>query len=126
MYLLDTHTLLWFMMDDPKQPDGVKSLMESDGAFFVSIASFWEIAIKNAKGRLILPGSIPFMAEACLSLGFQILPIRPQHLDKLKNLPDIHADPFDRLLICQALAEDLTVLTADGNIPRYPVRTLWN
>lgn len=125
MYLLDTHAFLWFANDDPKLPENVRNLMESDEIFYISIGSFWEMSIKNSNGKLRLPGSITQMMEYCEQLGFQILPIKASHLEQLKTLPRIHGDPFDRLLICQALDERLVLITTDENIPKYQVKTCW-
>ena len=96
-----------------------------DKDVFVSIASFWEIAIKNSLGKLELPASITEMMEVCRSLQITVLPISAAQLERLKDLPWIHRDPFDRLLICQALEKDLTLITVDSNIVKYDVKTDW-
>jgi len=125
MFLLDTHALLWFLSDDPKLPAVVKTTIESEQVLGVSIASFWEIAIKESIGKLSLPAPIMVLMEDCEKLGFFILPIRAVHLALLNSLPKIHGDPFDRLLICQAKAEGFTLITADENVLKYDVPTLW-
>ena len=84
-----------------------------------------EIAIKQSIGKLDLDFSITQIENLCNEKDIQILPIKSKHLDKLKNLPKYHGDPFDRLIISQALAENLTIITRDSTIPNYPVRTLW-
>ena len=103
MILLDTHAFLWFLTDDSRLPAKIKDKIETDKDVFVSIASFWEIAIKNSLGKLQLPASITEMMEVCRSLQITVLPINAAQLERLKDLPWIHRDPFDRLLICQAL-----------------------
>lgn len=72
-----------------------------------------------------LPASITEMIRECKRMGFTLLAIEPSHLERLKSLPKIHGDPFDRLLICQAQEESLTLVTRDENIPKYDVGTLW-
>lgn len=124
MLLLDTHTYLWFIGENSQLPQWVSEKIQTSENVFVSIASFWEIAIKNAKGLLELPVSVSRMMEDCAALNLTILPINGVHLDKLKNLPYIHKDPFDRILICQALAEGMELVTVDSNIVQYDVKTI--
>ena len=92
---------------------------------FVSIVSFWEMAIKASLGKLTMPRPIQIMMDDAVQRGFILLPIVGAHLEKLSLLPWIHRDPFDRLLICQAQAEGLTLVSADENIRKYDVKTLW-
>ena len=125
MFLLDTHTFLWFLEDDPKIPKNVKETIETAQDIRVSIGTFWEMAIKASIGKLTLPAPITTLMDDCTELGFTILPIEASHLERLKELPKIHKDPFDRLLVCQAQAENLTVITADENIAKYDIQTLW-
>ncbi len=125
MYLLDTHALLWFLSDDPKLPSAVKEAIEAAENVYISIASFWEIAIKESIGKLTLPAPIPRLMEDCEKLGFAILPIKSVHLALIKDLKRVHGDPFDRLLICQAKAEDMTLVTVDENIRKYDVPVFW-
>lgn len=124
MLLLDTHTYLWFISESPQLPQWVSEKIQTDENVFVSIASFWEIAIKNVKGLLDLPVSVSRMMEDCAALKLTILPINGTHLDKLKTLPYIHKDPFDRILICQAQAENLELVTVDSYIVQYDVKTI--
>ena len=125
MILLDTHAYYWFIMDDPHLPAHVKNRIESEDVVFVSSVSFWEMTIKSSLGKLELPADIPVMMEACEKMGINILPIRASHLGQLLKLPWIHRDPFDRLIISQALDENLSLVTADGNIMKYDVDTFW-
>lgn len=125
MYLLDTHALLWFLGDDPKLPTEVKELIETTEEVYVSIGTFWEMAIKDGLGKLSLPAPIADVMADCEKLGFSVLPIKAAHLTDLKSLPFIHRDPFDRLLICQAKAEGMTLITVDENIVKYDVQTVW-
>ena len=126
MYLLDTHAFLWYINLDGRLPQKVREIIEfSEDTLFVSVGSFWEMAIKDSIGKLELPAPITSLMADCRESGFSILPIEDVHLLRLKNLPRIHGDPFDRLLICQAQALGLTLLTADENISKYEVCTYW-
>ena len=89
------------------------------------MASLWEIAIKQSNGKLDLPFSPEELYTICIERDIQIKQILPSHLNQLKNLPKIHNDPFDRLIICQSLAEDIPILTHDSKIPLYPIKTVW-
>ena len=125
MILLDTHAIYWFLSENPKLPEKTRRLIESDYKVYVSILSFWEMSIKSSIGKMELPASITEMIRECKRMGFTLLAIEPSHLERLKSLPKIHGDPFDRLLICQAQEESLTLVTRDENIPKYDVGTLW-
>jgi PIN domain nuclease of toxin-antitoxin system len=120
-FLLDTHTLLWWLSDDPRL--GAKSReMISDGRnqIFVSAATTWEISIKTAIGKLKAPEDMDAIIE---DEGFDKLPISLYHGQLAGSLPPLHQDPFDRMLIAQAQAEGLFLVTADDNIRQYAVRT---
>ena len=91
----------------------------------MSIGSFWEMAIKNNIGKLELPDSILRIMEVCVGKSFLLLEIKAPHLDLLSKLPMIHKDPYDRLLVCQAMSEGLTLITIDEHIIKYNVETLW-
>lgn len=125
MLLLDTHAFLWFMSDPSRLSEKVNTELENADVVYISIASFWEMAIKSSLGKLKLPASITDMMKDCEELDFSILPLRGSHLERLQGLPWHHRDPFDRLLICQAQEENLTLVTADENIAKYDVATTW-
>ena len=126
MYLLDTHALYWFLTDSPSLPEQIKQLIETTPEpAFISIATFWEMAIKSSLGKLKLPEPISSMALKCEQLGFRLLPVLPAHLERLALLPWIHRDPFDRLLISQAMEDRLTLLSKDKNVSAYDVPVLW-
>ena len=91
----------------------------------MSVGTFWEMAIKESIGKLKLPASVDALMADCENNGFSILPIKAAHLALLKDLPKIHGDPFDRLYICQAKAEAMTLITADEHIAQYDIQTLW-
>lgn len=124
-YLLDTHAILWFLTNKSELPDVVLNKIVFEKDVFVSKVSFWEMAIKKSIGKLKLDVSIKNVYELCLMERFGILEIAPSHMDALQNLPFIHNDPFDRLLICQAQVENFTFITRDMKISKYDVKTFW-
>ena len=126
MYLLDTHTLLWFLYDSDDISEKAKMLIEEADEVYVSIASLWEIAIKQGIGKLKNQDSITKIAEVCRKKDLRIIGITPEQLEELKQLPMIHRDPFDRLLIAQAFTNNLILITKDGNITKYNcIKTKW-
>lgn len=126
MYLLDTNALLYFLYDSTKLSKKASDIIYLDNEkIHVSIASFWEIAIKSSIGKLVIKSSISRIAETCEKEQFEILSIKPLHLDNIRQLPLIHGDPFDRLIISQAITENLVIITKDGMIPQYDIKTIW-
>ena len=125
--LLDTHALLWFYLDDPQLSPTAKSLiLNSAHQKLVSPASYWEIAIKIGKRKYAL--SKPFedaMTEAIDGNGFGYLHIEPRHVALLTTMPAHHNDPFDRLLVAQALAERIAVVSGDSQLDAYGVTRYW-
>lgn len=120
--LLDTHALLWWLSDDPALgADARQMIGEPRNQVLVSAASIWEISIKQAKGMLEAPEDLETLVE---DEGFTKLPISLFHGQQAGKLPEIHRDPFDRMLIAQAQAEGLELVTADGIIPQYGVRVV--
>jgi len=120
--LLDTHAFLWWLADAPELGDSArKAIGDERNDVFVSAATGWEIAIKRAVGKLQAPENLDAMVEES---GFSHLPITFFHAEQAGALPMHHRDPFDRMLIAQAQAEGLVIVTRDPNIPRYGVRTL--
>ena len=125
MYLLDTHTLLWFLRDSPQLSKKALEIITTENKVYVSIASLWEIAIKKSIGKLEFEHSIEKIAELCHEKDILILQIQPKYFDKIIELPNIHNDPFDRLIIAQAIIENLVIITKDKIIPKYSVKTIW-
>lgn len=120
--LLDTHAFLWWLSDDPALGAEVRKMIgEPRNQVLVSAASIWEISIKQAKGMLEAPEDFEALVE---DEGFTKLPISLFHGQQAGKLPEIHRDPFDRMLIAQAQAEGLELITADGVIPQYGVRVI--
>lgn len=121
MLLMDTHVFLWFVNGDTKLAKEMLQAIETEEKVWVSVISFWELAIKSSLGKLTLPCPVSQLMEDCAKMNLSILPIKAQHLEQLEHLPWIHRDPFDRLLICQAQAEGLKLATVDENIRQYEV-----
>ena len=121
--LLDTHVFLWYLADSPKLSKSARSAIARAGSVYVSVASLWEIAIKLSLGRLrakkLDASRLATLAEDC---GFLELRIHATHAAGLLALPSPHDDPFDRMLIAQAITEELTILTADAAFAAYPAR----
>ena len=119
MILLDTNALIFFLFrKEYLTEDAERTIIFAESAS-VSMVSLWEIAIKQSLRKIDLDCPSSQLARLCEENGFSLLPIRPNHLDRLKDLPFIHKDPFDRMLIAQAKAENLTFLTHDELLPYY-------
>ncbi len=123
-YLLDTHAILWYAQGSNELSSLAKTLMENEECFY-SIASLWEIAIKQKLGKLDGTLSIKELEELCANVGFVKILTKSEHIEKTKSLDFIHRDPFDRLLIALAQSENLTIITRDTIIPKYDVKTVW-
>lgn len=125
--LLDTHTLLWFLTNDSNLSTRARQAIEDvRNVTHVSAASLWEVAIKGALRKLKLPAPYADIFPRQLETnGFGLLPIAPRHCVTLLTLPFHHRDPFDRLLLAQAKAEGMTLVTDDGQFGPYGVPLLW-
>ena len=125
--LLDTHALLWFLGNDPQlSACGRQNIENPAHKKFVSAASLWEIAIKLSLEKLKLPKPFDEVFPHQLQVnGFELLPISYAHLNQLVLFPFHHRDPFDRLLLAQAVVDEMTIITRDPEFAKYPVKTLW-
>ena len=125
--LLDTHSVLWYALDDPALSAKANAAIEGqDNEVFVSPASYWEIAIKICAGKYKLDSPFEeFWNRAVRDGEFTILPIQIAHAGRLVDLPLIHRDPFDRLIVAQALCEDLSLVSSDSLLDRYGVQRIW-
>lgn len=119
--LLDTHAFVWW--DNAKLPKAVVARIRKATDVYVSAATAWEIAIKSALGKIAVRGD---MGEALADYGFLELPISIAHAGAVRALPAIHRDPFDRILVAQAVVEDLVIVSNDETLARYPVRVAWD
>src|SRR5438270_2797224 len=125
--LLDAHTMLWFVWDDPLLSPTAKGLIEDpNNRKLVSIASCWEIAIKAGLGKLKL-GSSPraFLNKEIARNSFELLPISLDHTTMVESLAAHHKDPFDRLLIAQAMSERIPIVSTDAIFDQYGITRLW-
>ena len=125
--LLDTCTFYWLNSSPAHLPERVRRLCVDEGnQLFLSAVSAWEIAVKHSRGKLPLPVSPQeYITNSRAANGIISIRFREDDAFHLSKLPAIHKDPFDRMLICQAIARGLTILTPDQNIAKYPVLTTW-
>jgi PIN domain nuclease of toxin-antitoxin system len=119
--LLDTHVVLWWLADDPGLPEEIKDRLDHEPDVRVSAATIWEIAIKQALGKISAPADL---SDRVRDSGFRELPIDFTHAVAAGRLPLIHRDPFDRMLVAQARCEDLTLVTRDSYCQQYDVAIL--
>ena len=124
--LLDTHALWWFLSGTEKMPDTARETILNPGnTIYVSIASVWEVAIKMSIGKLNFEGGLDGFSEAIENEGFALLDITTGHIKAVKDLPFVHRDPFDRMLAAQAIVEGLSVMTADADMKKYDINSIW-
>jgi PIN domain nuclease of toxin-antitoxin system len=125
--LLDTRAFLWWVADSPELSRRARrTIAAADNECLVSAASCWEMAIKVSIGKLELPGTVErFVPHHLMVNGFRELPVETRHAAGVARLPFHHRDPFDRLLVSQALLEDLSVVSADSNFGKYGVTRIW-
>lgn len=120
--LLDTHMLLWWLADDQRLSKKARAIMADPGNLpVVSASTAWEIAVKQALGKLTMDGCLE---QEVHDQGFSMLPITFAHAAETLTLPAIHRDPFDRMLVAQARVENLPLLTVDPHIPQYPANVI--
>jgi PIN domain nuclease of toxin-antitoxin system len=125
--LLDTATFLWLTIDSPQlSPDTRRLFSDPENEVFLSVVSAWEISVKHGIGKLPLPEQPDaFISRQRLAHDIQTLPLHESAVFKLQTLPSLHRDPFDRMLVCQAMAHDLTILTPDALVRAYPINSIW-
>ena len=124
-YLLDTNALLYTFSASGELSARARRIVCSESDLSVSIASFWEIAIKQSIGKLRFNMSIPDLEARCNERDIRVLHILPSALEHVKSLPHIHGDPFDRIIIAHAMTENMAIVTRDRVIPQYKVKTIW-
>lgn len=125
--LLDTHTFLWYLLDDPRLSETARvAIGDPLNEIEISPASYWEIAIKIGLRKYALPEPYDvFMERELADNQFRILPIEPRHTTVLTTLPLHHRDPFDRLLVAQAMIEEIPLVSGDFILDAYPIQRLW-
>lgn len=118
--LLDTHVALWAITDDPKLPEHARKLIQAPKTtVWVSAASIWEIAIKHSLGRGVMPVSAHEATQYFREAGYRLLNIEAEHAAAIENLAGHHHDPFDRIIVAQALLEPMRLMTRDAVVARY-------
>ena len=124
--LLDTHALIWFVSGDRRLGRAARAAMEQEQArLYISAASVWEMAIKAARKRLELPYPVARYLADRIDEGYSVLRVDGSHAAAVEHLPFHHHDPFDRLLVAQALSERLPVITRDRVFKKYGVEVIW-
>jgi PIN domain nuclease of toxin-antitoxin system len=125
--LVDTHTFIWDLLGDPRSSRRAKEILSSDTDELVfSLVSLWEVAIKIKTGKFHdLGSSVSYMRDEMMEYGMELLPIRYEHILQLESLPLHHGDPFDRLLIAQAISDSLPIVTSDEKFKAYDVKLIW-
>ena len=125
--LLDTHAFLWWVGDDPRLSDiAGDAIANGANQIFVSVASAWEIAIKAGLGREEVPEPLhEFLGEQLRANAFELLPIHLRHAAAVSSLPHLHRDPFDRMLVAQAVQEHLAIVSRDEQVHAYGVEVIW-
>ena len=126
-FLLDTHTVLWSLLEEDRlSPTAVAALDDSTNELHLSMASLWEATIKIASGKMRVPGqSVDYLLQKIEETGVKLVPILPRHLQQLQVLPRLHGDPFDRIILCQSIVEQMPIISADTALRRYQTSILW-
>jgi PIN domain nuclease of toxin-antitoxin system len=124
--LLDTHALIWFLDDDPKLPSIIKERIEASSLVFVSIASLWEIAIKLGLGKLNFQFEFQEIPDFLEQLEIVVLPIAFSDIECYLKQPLHHRDPFDRMLIAQAINNSLIIISQDAQFDAYSIQRVWS
>jgi PIN domain nuclease of toxin-antitoxin system len=127
MFLIDTHTFIWYVTDNSRLSNQVLELInDENNQIFLSIASVWEMGIKHGLGKLTF--NLPFETFITQQISindFTVLDIKISHITAITQLPLHHRDPFDRMLIAQAMVESMPILSADTIFDAYPIKRLW-
>ena len=121
-YLIDTHILLWYLAGDNSLSHNLLSIIEDkNNEILVSVVVLWEILIKKNIGKLVVPDGIEIYIEKS---GFEFISLNVEHVINLSGLENHHKDPFDRMLIAQAVAEDISIISTDSQISKYKVNVI--
>ncbi len=126
VYLIDTQIFIWALENNPRlSKKAISLLTNGDNSIFISIATLWEIAIKVSIGKLELTQSLEEIIRRLPETGIAVFAIEPKHILGLEKLPFFHRDPFDRIIIAQAIAENMEVISSDEMFPNYPITVHW-
>jgi PIN domain nuclease of toxin-antitoxin system len=121
---MDTHTLVW-ALSSPEALGGEARAALAEAPFTASVASFWELILKKSKVGALVADPLPWWEKYVVGKGIPALSIRTDHVRALASLPDLHKDPFDRVLVAQAIADGLTLVSKDLILARYGVPVVW-
>jgi PIN domain nuclease of toxin-antitoxin system len=124
VYLLNTHTLVWGVTAPERLPARVQEILRTEEVT-ASVVSYWELMIKKGRPNALVLEPMSWWERYVTRSSVEVLPIRVAHVDRLDTLAGIHRDPFDRMLVAQALAEECTLVTADSTLFRYGVPAIW-
>jgi PIN domain nuclease of toxin-antitoxin system len=124
VYLLDTHTLVWGVTAPERLSARVQEILRAEEVQ-ASVVSYWELMLKKGRPNALVADPMPWWERYVTRSSVEVLPIRVAHVDRLDTLAAIHRDPFDRMLVAQALAEECTLVTADSTLFRYGVPAVW-
>lgn len=126
MYMMDTCAFIWYIETSKRLPKALRELIDNSEDMFISQVTLWEIAIKQTVNKIDLNMTIYELEERCRENKITILPLATEYFERIKKLPQIHKDPFDRMIMSTAIERNLTLLTCDSNIMKYEdVKTLW-
>ena len=125
--LLDTHAFLWMSLDDPKLSDAARDVIaDLENQLLLSPSSYWEIGIKLSIGKYTLSEPLDIFVDREVQRNYLlVLPITPQHASQVTRLPFHHRDPFDRMLIAQAIVEQVAIISADAQLDAYGIERIW-
>ena len=125
-YIIDTQAFIWYAIGDNQLSKTALGIIESVAIRYISIASIWEMAIKNNIGKLTFQAPFDDLITNQLTInGYEILPLELAHIFQITNLPLHHKDPFDRILIAQAISENIPIVSIDTHFKNYPVTVIW-
>lgn len=125
-YLLDTNALIWTVFNPDRLSERAREEIETCESLCTSIVSLWEIGIKQAIGKLDIDSTVSEIEASCNSLGIEVIPLTAEHIDTMKILPMRHKDPFDRIIIAQAITNGVSLISSDQHVMEYrEVETLW-
>ena len=124
MYLLDTHALVWAITEPERLPTRVREVLQG-AEIKASVVSYWELMLKKGRPNALVNDPAAWWDRYVTRAAVEVLPVRVPHIDRLDSLEEFHRDPFDRMLVAQALAEGCTLVTADRVLTQYGVSVIW-
>ncbi len=125
MYLLDTHALIWSVSAPEKLSRKARRIIES-GAVKASVVSYWELILKKSRPRALVTDPVAWWEQFVSRSSVEVLPLRVAHITELDGLTQLHRDPFDRVLLAQAIAENISLLSRDSELGRYGAKVVWD